>query len=226
VWKRIVPQTYFKNFLDAYFKSTITKGSCALNCKATHLRTFLIYRTVRLEPAFLAGTAYSDPKIRNGFIKMFDKNIPKNLFVRFMYILSIQNWDHLSSTFWIKQAVDLVLGMAKLDFGVPTNIYSSFRTIPLSVFETGKTQTETPKNVSDFFQKHSLFLKSVRALRIADIIRPIKHFIHADPQLAYDLWIELFTLAHDSFGTNPNELFRVSVLLSGPIYMFHCTHSL
>jgi len=65
--------------------------------------------TVRLENVFLAGTRLSKIETRNRFSRILDKSIPESIQARMKYILGVQNWQHLSNTFWITQCTHVLI---------------------------------------------------------------------------------------------------------------------
>ncbi|KAI8320067.1 hypothetical protein GQ54DRAFT_9695 [Martensiomyces pterosporus] len=65
--------------------------------------------TMRLEQAFLSGMQSEDSEMRNRFLDTFDANMPPSLPVRLNYLLETQNWESVSSTFWLQQCIPLLL---------------------------------------------------------------------------------------------------------------------
>ncbi|XP_076072619.1 transformation/transcription domain-associated protein-like isoform X5 [Mytilus galloprovincialis] len=68
--------------------------------------------TSKLEPAFLGGLRCNQHHIRQKFVEVFDSSIPKKIFDRLLYITCSQNWEAMSSHFWIKQCTELLLSVA------------------------------------------------------------------------------------------------------------------
>ncbi|KAJ2012998.1 transcription-associated protein 1, partial [Coemansia sp. S610] len=64
--------------------------------------------TMRLEQAFLSGMQSEDSEMRGLFLETFDANMPPSLPVRLNYLLETQNWDSVSSTFWLQQCLPLL----------------------------------------------------------------------------------------------------------------------
>ncbi|KAI7825787.1 hypothetical protein BX661DRAFT_199084 [Kickxella alabastrina] len=58
--------------------------------------------TMRLEQAFLSGMQSEDSEMRGRFLATFDANMPGALSVRLNYLLETQNWESVSSTFWLQ----------------------------------------------------------------------------------------------------------------------------
>ncbi|KAJ2318100.1 transcription-associated protein 1, partial [Coemansia sp. RSA 2681] len=65
--------------------------------------------TMRLEQAFLSGMQSEDSEMRGRFLETFDANMPPSLPVRLNYLLETQNWESVSSTFWLQQCLPLLL---------------------------------------------------------------------------------------------------------------------
>ncbi|GFN80649.1 transformation/transcription domain-associated protein [Plakobranchus ocellatus] len=68
--------------------------------------------TSKLENAFLAGLRCNQPQIRQKFLETMEKSIPKKVFDRLLYIMCSQNWENMGTYFWIKQALELILGVS------------------------------------------------------------------------------------------------------------------
>jgi transformation/transcription domain-associated protein len=68
----------------------------------------------RLEQVFLMGTRAETVEIRRLFLDILNQSLPSDLVTRLEYIFSIQNWEPLSSTYFIHQALDVVLGAIEM----------------------------------------------------------------------------------------------------------------
>ncbi|KAJ2731298.1 transcription-associated protein 1 [Coemansia sp. BCRC 34962] len=68
--------------------------------------------TMRLEQAFLSGMQSEDSEMRSLFLETFDANMPPSLPVRLNYLLETQNWESVSSTFWLQQCLPLLFASA------------------------------------------------------------------------------------------------------------------
>ncbi|KAL3832377.1 hypothetical protein ACJMK2_024027 [Sinanodonta woodiana] len=84
--------------------------------------------TSKLEPAFLAGLRCNQSHIRHKFVEVFDNSIPKRVFDRLLYITCSQNWESMTSHFWIKQCIELLLSVAMT--GHPIQSSSSLNLLP------------------------------------------------------------------------------------------------
>jgi transformation/transcription domain-associated protein len=65
----------------------------------------------KLETSFLTGLKSQNPKIRQTFFQIFNKNFhSSDLYERLCYIIVTQNWAALGDHYWIKQCIQLTLG--------------------------------------------------------------------------------------------------------------------
>lgn len=146
--------------------------------------------TTRLEPAFLLGTRSIDPELRARFIDLFDSNLPPSMANRLQYVLASQSWESLSSSFWIQQAVDLLLGCVDSDeLLYPTSSRSS-------------SKIESP-------------LRALSATaKVKDYLVPARRLLHTDPATAHTLWISVFTTVWSTLPkAQQTELTRHLVVL-------------
>lgn len=87
--------------------------------------------TVRLEHAFLIGTRAADVELRNRFLAIFDRSLSRTASSRLSYVLTLQNWDTLAESFWLRQASHLITG--SIDMSTPARLHhDDFRIQPLS----------------------------------------------------------------------------------------------
>ncbi|KAE8354212.1 transcription-associated protein [Aspergillus coremiiformis] len=168
-------QTMLKKFLDLviriYEDSKIT-------------RTEL---TVRLEHAFLIGTRAQDVEMRNRFMTIFDRSLTRLASSRLSYVLTCQNWDTLADSFWLAQASHLILGC--VDMNAPAKLHSDdFTLYPLS-FLFGNADKD-PRKADVIIDTQLEVFVSDRKRFIADI----GDLQHTDPNVAYTLWTNLFTI--------------------------------
>ncbi|KAE8346166.1 hypothetical protein BDV24DRAFT_124376 [Aspergillus arachidicola] len=180
-------QTMLKKFLDLviriYEDSKIT-------------RTEL---TVRLEHAFLIGTRAQDVEMRNRFMTIFDRSLTRLASSRLSYVLTCQNWDTLADSFWLSQASHLVLGC--VDMNAPAKLHSDDYTVyPLS-FLFGNADKDSRKadvmvdiQLEAFVSERKRFVADIGDVRARDLMEPLCQLQHTDPNVAYTLWTNLFTI--------------------------------
>ncbi|GAA5934352.1 histone acetyltransferase TRA1 [Sporobolomyces koalae] len=125
--------------------------------------------TFRLESAFLMGCKIRDPVIRSKFLAVFDKSLPTGLFSRLHYIVGLQSWETLSETYWIHQALDLLLGAVDTQdrlFVLPPGASLD----PLS----------------------SQFVKQLESYDTGSLIGAARKLLYADPNATHQTWIATF----------------------------------
>lgn len=64
---------------------------------------------IRLQRPFMLGLTAKSDVYRKQFTQMFHESVSLDLLTRFQYIFAVQNWEHLGNTYWIIQALDLLL---------------------------------------------------------------------------------------------------------------------
>ncbi|GAA5983547.1 hypothetical protein JCM5350_000270 [Sporobolomyces pararoseus] len=125
--------------------------------------------TFRLESAFLMGCKIRDPVIRSKFLAVFDKSLPSGLFSRLHYIVGIQSWETLSETYWMHQALDLLLG------AVDTQDRLFVRPAAASL----DPQSEA-------------FVKQLESYDTGGLVGAARKLLYADPQATHSTWIATF----------------------------------
>ena len=180
-------QTMLKKFLDLviriYEDSKIT-------------RTEL---TVRLEHAFLIGTRAQDVEMRNRFMNIFDRSLTRLASSRLSYVLTCQNWDTLSDSFWLAQASHLVLGC--VDMNTTARLHpDDFTLYPMSfLFSSGekdprKSDIMVDNQLETFVAERKKFMSDIGDVRVRDLMEPLCQLQHTDPSVAYKLWTTLFPI--------------------------------
>lgn len=155
--------------------------------------------TVRLEHAFLVGTRAQDVEMRNRFTSIFDRSLTKTANARLLYVLTSQNWDTLAETFWLSQAIQLILGA--VDMGTTIQLHpEDFKMGPPMSFY-GRSQTDSRKDsmtiedtFDDFMSNHRRFYLELGEVKIREILEPLCQLQHTDSNVAYEIWVALFPL--------------------------------
>ncbi len=155
--------------------------------------------TVRLEPAFLVGTRAQDVDMRNRFMNIFDRSLTKTASARLIYILTSQNWDTLSESFWLSQAIQLLFGA--VDMGVSLQLHSEdFKMMPPSQL-FGSLSNDARKGdliLEDKFLQlianHRRFFWDIGEVKIRDVLEPLCQLQHTDSNVAYQAWVAMFPL--------------------------------
>ena len=160
--------------------------------------------TVRLEHAFLVGTRAQDVEVRNRFMTIFDRSLTRSATSRLIYVLTSQNWDTLAESFWLSQAIQLVLG--SVEMAVPAQLHvEDFKMMQPSLLykasnEPQKDSLMLDDNFEEFMASHKRFYSSLGDVRTRDILEPLCQLQHTDAEVAQQLWIALFPLCWSSLS--------------------------
>ncbi|KAI6782429.1 Transcription-associated protein-like protein [Emericellopsis cladophorae] len=157
--------------------------------------------TVRMEHAFLIGTRANDVEMRNRFMAIFDKSLSKSANARLSYVLTSQNWDTLSETFWLAQASQLLLGGVEMN-AIAQLHPEDFQMIKASqlatVYSKEKAGREPTQMMDDNFEafmaKHKRFVAELGDVKVKDLLEPLVQLQHIDNQLSHELWVSLFPI--------------------------------
>ncbi|AEO62746.1 TRA1-like protein [Thermothielavioides terrestris NRRL 8126] len=155
--------------------------------------------TVRMEHAFLIGTRAQDVEMRNKFMAIFDRSLPKTASARLAYVLLSQNWDTLADSYWLAQASQLLLGGVDMHPIIQLHP-EDFRVPQISqLFGIYSKDTREPANMSDdkyesFMANHRRFVAELGDIRVRDILEPLTQLQHIDPSFAHELWVALFPM--------------------------------
>ncbi|KAG1145231.1 hypothetical protein G6F37_006937 [Rhizopus arrhizus] len=180
--------------------------------------------TLRLEQAFLFGTSHKNAEIRSQLMDIFNNNIDRSLFGRLNYILGIQSWESLGHTFWLHQAVDLLLGAVKINTDV--SVPFALKVKPIGIFGSDKqTQSEdtemdpVPEEVVQIIQKHREFLCSLQQESSGKMLLDIRQLQYLDDSTAYKLWVDLFPICWKSLtSVEQHDITKVLIALLSKDY--------
>lgn len=155
--------------------------------------------SVRMEDAFLIGTRAADVEMRNRFMAIFDRSQSKTASARLAYVIIAQNWDKLAESYWLSQAIQLLMG--SIDVNTPIKLHSEdFKTVPISIlFESYSNDPRVLEPVTDtklehFLSSHRRFLIGLGEMRVKDIIDPLTQLQHLDSDVAHEIWVSLFPI--------------------------------
>lgn len=153
---------------------------------------------VRLEPAFLLGTRAPNVEMRNRFMNLFDKHLSRSADRRVLYLLCVQNWEPLSDTFWLSQAIQLLFGSIEGD--AVTHLSSDDYRVSAasSSFALGSQDRRGEDTImldGDFealMADHARFVAGLGDIRVSNVLQPLCHLQHGSAELAKDIWASLF----------------------------------
>lgn len=153
--------------------------------------------TVRLEHAFLVGTRAHDVTMRNRFMTIFDKSLTRTSNSRLLYVLTSQNWDTLAETFWLSQAIELILGSMELNANIQLHP-DDFKTVqPSLIFNKEDNRRDgvmIDENLEELVSNHRKFYQTIADVKARDVLEPLWQLQHTDSETAYQIWIAIFPL--------------------------------
>lgn len=157
--------------------------------------------TVRLEHAFLIGTRAKDVKMRSRFMNIFNNALSESANKRLEYVLTVQNWDTLADSFWLKQASQLLVG--SIEMNSPARLHHEDMTVcPISQFfspsfvheEQKKDEIIIDESLEALVIAQRKFNQELHDVRAKNILEPLVQLQHIDDSVAFDLWVKLFPL--------------------------------
>ncbi|CAB4408939.1 unnamed protein product [Rhizophagus irregularis] len=163
--------------------------------------------TVRLEQAFLMGTRYGNPKLRNKFMDIFDHSRPKLLPTRLTYIISVQNWEYLVNYFWIHQALDLLIGSisSKKKIQPPGHCLQTKAITTVGVPNITYHQSNISEELKEFIISRQEFLRDMKKSRVSDLLSPLKQLHRLDDNVAYKIWVDLFPICWSAISNKDRQ---------------------
>ncbi|KAL5037675.1 transcription-associated protein 1 [Batrachochytrium dendrobatidis] len=163
--------------------------------------------TVRLETAFLEGTLSPNHEMRERILRILDCSLQPTLQLRLDYVLSVQNWEPLASSFWIRHAVDILLGSVDSERRVQTHLplqriccISGLKTRHQNLFKTEDVsmdvdgEHQVSAEINQLLAAHIVVSKEIGLLKLSSLMEPIKAFIQEDVNLSSWLWIAVFPM--------------------------------
>lgn len=147
----------------------------------------------QLDIGFMMGLRYKDGGIRNKFFDILNKNINRlSVVERLKYIFSIHNWELMGSTFWIKQALDLIFFLISKE--KPIKLASFPYEFNITSLINSEIFNQSIDN--EFFMKLSKqnneFISELNNLKQEDLFVPLRELIYQDNELVYYLWVTIF----------------------------------
>lgn len=155
--------------------------------------------TVRLEHAFLVGTRAQDVEMRNRFMNIFDQSLSKSATARLIYVLTSQNWDTLSDSFWLSQAIHLIFGAVDMNTPLQLHIEDFKMMAPSQLFHNSNSDSRNDDYIIDdafhhLMTSHKRFMADIGDVKSREVLEPLCQLQHTDSNVAYQVWVALFPL--------------------------------
>ena len=153
--------------------------------------TYVSQELQPLEAAFMMGLRSSDSVIRSNFFEVFHRRIVRSITLRLNHIFCVQNWEPLSNSFWIPQALDLVMGVV-----VPTDavqpLVGSLRFYWPQVAAPDENNPAGGCATSAAWCEELLAYFRDQHVTNGDIINPVRELMYNDTALSYLLWVTMY----------------------------------
>ncbi|KAI9495464.1 hypothetical protein BDB00DRAFT_870320 [Zychaea mexicana] len=172
--------------------------------------------TVRLENAFLLGTRSDNPQIRTQFMRVFDRSIARTLYGRLSYIIGVQNWEFLAQSFWLHQALDLLLGVVKTNPSVtlPHTLKIKAISIVGGQQQDDPMDVDVPDQVQKLVSQHQKFLKELQGYDVNNAVSAVRQLQYLDDELTREIWIDLFPMCWTNLsGTERHDMTKLLINL-------------
>lgn len=191
----LLKMTSFEGRGDEELVNQYLKLIIAIYKDPTIARTEL---TVRLEQAFLMGTRANNCEVRTEFMKIFNTSMSRSLYTRLNYIFGVQNWESLSTYYWIHQAVQLLLGSVSMDRILTTHVDTYKLQAIRGPVSPSVDSVMTDDNLDRFIADHQTFMTSIATCEASEILESLGQLQHLDVDCGESLWAELLPLAWSS----------------------------
>ncbi|KAJ3326459.1 hypothetical protein HDU76_012906 [Blyttiomyces sp. JEL0837] len=151
--------------------------------------------TVRLEQSFLTGTKAENPLIRRKFCDILNASMEESVFTRMNYVLGVQNWEPLAEYFWLRQALDLLIG--SINMNDKLNCKPQHRILSDVGQHAGVYDAHDLMLDLDFkthYETHKQFAGEMQKMAVASLLTPLRELIYMDVDLTAKLWTTFFPI--------------------------------
>eukprot|EP00210_Caulerpa_lentillifera_P007000 g6694.t1 len=157
-----------------------------------------------VEQTMLCGIRTTTPDLRKKFFDLYQDSLGNTLLERLRYILDSQDWEHVASRFWLKQALDYLLLflngneaiiMAPNSAQLVPFPFQSHNGAELMTQENDSMEVDEERTkLDELLEEHMEFVNKTRAFRTADLVDPLREYAHINPRLACHLWVQIFPI--------------------------------
>jgi transformation/transcription domain-associated protein len=162
--------------------------------------------TVRLERAFLMGTKCENATIRRRFADIFSSSMDVSLFFRMNYIIGVQNWEYVSDSFWLRQALELLLDA--IDSTKPLSDFAPRSRISLASDDQkneNSMDVDPTSSENQHLDAYIQFARSANSFSLASLIQPLKELLFVNVDLTASLWANFFPLCWSVLSTSERQ---------------------
>lgn len=160
----------------------------------------------KLERAFMIGLKAADPVVRGKFFAIYDNAMGASPVARLHYTIAKQDWEPLRDSFWIRQAVELLIVIIEPNERLVSDPSTArFPQVPSGRITASKDdrmqiedeKTEPPQSETSADQIAAEapligFISTVESIRCQSFTASLRELLHADSELAHATWISVF----------------------------------
>ncbi|ODV88694.1 hypothetical protein CANCADRAFT_52791 [Tortispora caseinolytica NRRL Y-17796] len=178
------------------------------------LKTDLV---IRLEHSFLIGTRIENFTVRKRLMNILDESLNRNAWMRLWYVLKYQNWESLSDSMWLNQALQLIYGAISKEQNVqPEGNRLTARPITSlfeSIDENDGMQIDLDEDVSaavaTFLVDRKAFIDSMSILPIGSLLDSVVEMQYVAPEIVRLMWVNMFSVICSNISKRDlSELFQ------------------
>ncbi|KAH3761988.1 transformation/transcription domain-associated protein [Pelomyxa schiedti] len=148
---------------------------------------------------FMMGLHSREPATRSKFFELHHQKLPTNVHQRLLYIVSSKDWEGVAHTYWIKQALDLILAVLHIE-SIQLDPLCAHLPVITKNRQSPAIGATITKEVTNLVTMECEFTNKMKNLLLSDLLTPLREMIHYDPDLSHHLWVILFPFAWRHFS--------------------------
>lgn len=176
----------------------------------------------KLERAFMLGLKTTNSPLRDKFFQIYDGAVGSSLALRLNYVLAKQEWEHLSDTFWIKHATELLISAVEKHSPISIDAKHGSLSLPSCLPATGTPgilDTSKPlgnrsganEGIRDSYVDD--FIVSLQSVRAEAVVNCLRKIVHYDADSAAEIWICLLPGAWKELASAERSSLEKSISL-------------
>eukprot|EP00958_Prasinococcus_capsulatus_P028071 scaffold6247_cov416-Prasinococcus_capsulatus_cf.AAC.17 len=168
----------------------------------------------KVERVFMLGLRADRLSVDRSIFSLYHESIGKSLFMRLQHIITGMDWEALSDSFWLKQALQLLLAILVeaepitlapnsaqiaplVSFASPTDIQAlaSSKPDPQAIMPMDVDGSPGAQSRFDALVAGEIkFLERLDKQKVIDLVTPLRNLAGVDANIAYHLWVLIFPI--------------------------------
>lgn len=161
---------------------------------------------LEIQSWLLVGTIVSDPVVRAKFFLCFEKIVEHNISKRVEFVLDANTWNIFMYNFHVYLAVNLILSAMNEDAPLKLNVQLTHEVLP-----SNTVRLDLPYAAKDLINEHHKWIELHNAIKLGDLLGPLRDVLHKDEDLARSIWLELIPLWHKHLTTAEKEHIQAKI---------------